>query len=471
MSAEKPSQPASLEEQNERLRGENETLRKRLDKAQADIERLRKELEEALRSLKRQAAPFSKRKPKENPKQPGRKPGSRYGARGARPIPERVNEEISVPLPTQCPCGGTTVYQATRPQYQEDIIRQTVVRRFDVAVGYCTVCGRRVQGRHPLQTSDALGAAQVQIGPEALSLSVHLNKEMGISHERVARALSLGFGLEVSRSGLCRALLRMGEKATPTYEGLKLSVRQSAVNWLDETGWRVAARLEWLWVFMSQEVTVYAILPGRGFAQAALILGEDYSGALHHDGWRPYYRFTQAYHQSCLSHLLRRCEALVQSASPSAARFPQAVMELLLRGLTLRDRYALKELSEHGLKVATGRLEAALDQLLSKRYQTQANRRLARHLRHERPWLFTFLHCDDIDATNNAAERALRPAVIARKTWGGNRSPNGAKAQQILSSILRTCQQQGKETFARIRSLLFTPVPTILDIVPQGPAP
>lgn len=110
---------------------------------------------------------------------------------------------------------------------------------------------------------------------------------------------------------------------------------------------------------------------------------------------------------------------------------------MLLRGLALRDRYAVGEISEHGLNVAAGRLEGALDRLLSKRYQSAANRRLARHLRHERPWLFTFLHCEGIDATNNAAERALRPAVIARKTWGGNRSPNGARAQQILSSILR----------------------------------
>jgi len=467
MSAEKPGQPTRVEE----LSKENESLRRKLEKAQAGNERLRKELEEALRSLKRQAAPFSKRKPKENPKQPGRKPGSSYGVRAARPIPERVDAEIAVPLPAQCQCGGATVYEQTQPQFQEDILRQTIVRRFDVEVGHCTVCGRRVQGRHRLQTSDALGAAQVQIGPEALSLSAHLNKEMGISHERAARVLSLGFGLPVSRSGLCRALMRLGEKAEPTYEKLALSVRHSLVNWLDETGWRVAAQLEWLWVFMSAEVTVYAILPGRGFAQAASILGEDYSGGLHHDGWRPYYRFTQAYHQTCLSHLLRRCEALIKSAQPTAARFPQAVMQLLLRGLVLRDRYARQEISEHGLNVATGRLEASMDRLLSKTFKAEANRRLARHLRHEQPGLFTFLHCDGIDATNNAAERALRPAVIARKTWGGNRTRNGARAQQILSSILRTCQQQGKDAFERITRVLSSKAPLVLDIVPKGPAP
>src|SRR2546422_6697731 len=146
----------------------------------------------------------------------------------------------------------------------------------------------RSQGRHPLQTSDALGAAGVQVGPQALTLAEHLNKQMGISHERAAQVLEWGYGLRVSRSALCRALTRLGKKAEPTYQELQTAVRHSLVNQLDETGWRVAAHLEWLWVCVSAEVTVYAILPGRGVGQAASILGEHYAGFLNHDGWQPY---------------------------------------------------------------------------------------------------------------------------------------------------------------------------------------
>ena len=68
---------------------------------------------------------------------------------------------------------------------------------------------------------------------------------------------------------------------------------------------------------------------------------------------------------------------------------------------------------------------------------------------HERPWLFTFLYCPGLDATNNAAERAIRGMVIARKVWGGNRTWEGARTQQILVSVLRTCWQQGKDAFTR----------------------
>src|SRR5881409_2278730 len=54
---------------------------------------------------------------------------------------------------------------------------------------HCGGCGGHVQGRHPLQTSDALGAAHVQVGPQALTLAAHMSKEMGISHERAAQVL------------------------------------------------------------------------------------------------------------------------------------------------------------------------------------------------------------------------------------------------------------------------------------------
>jgi transposase len=139
--------------------------------------------------------------------------------------------------------------------------------------------------------------------------------------------------------------------------------------------------------------------------------------------------------------------------------------------LELRDRYFQQEISVHGLKVATGRLAASMDRLLSKTYRAAANRRLAKHLRREQPWLFTFLHCPGIDATNNAAERAIRPAVIARKTWGGNRTETGAHAQQVLMSVLKTCQQQGKDSFERIVGLWRSSEPTVLDIVPGVRSP
>ena len=449
-----------------------ESLEKQLERALAENERLRKQLEEALRANKRSAAPFSKGEPKRDPSPPGRKPGPAYGSRAARPVPKRVDEQIHVPLPPRCQhCQGPIILKDTQPQYQEDIVRMTIIRRFDVEVGTCTCCGRQAQGRHPLQTSDSLRVGEVQVGPEALSMAAVLNKELGLSYERTARVLKLGYGLTWSRSGVCRALERLGNLAAPTYQQLQSALRQSPVVWLDDTGWRVAAHPQNLRVLLSEQVTVYVIEPHRGYSEAAAILGEDYAGFLIHDGARCFYGFEQAFHQSCLEHLIRRCREMIGVVSPAAAQFPRAVKSLLQQGLRLRDRHQAGNVSAHGLAVATGRLEAQLDHLLDRHFRCPENQRLARHLRHEQPHLFTFLRCPGLHATNNLAERAIRLMAMARKTWGGNRTATGAHTQQILASVLRTCWQQSKSAFDQLVKLLRSARPILLEIVPAGPSP
>src|SRR2546425_9506265 len=452
----------------ERAQQQIEKQKLDIERLQQENDRLRKELEAALRAGKRQAAPHSRGRPKANPKRPGRKSGRNYGKYACRPCPPRVDERISVPLPGQCPhCGGGVEFQRTEAQYQEEIVRRTIVRRFDIAVGCCHGCGRRVQGRHPLQTSEAVGVGGVQLGPEALALAAILNKQMGLSLGHTRQVLAYGFGLQVSCSGLYRAFARMSRRAAPTYAGLVKTTRQAPVNVPDETGWKVGGRLQWMHVAVSAQVTVYAILPGRGYEQSVVILGADYDGFLVHGGWEPYYRFAAAFHQSCLGHLLARCQKMAQIGPAAAAVFPLAVKALLQASLHLRDRYLEGEISEHGLRSATGRLEAQLDRLLEEPHGDAANRRLAQHLAHEQPYLFTFLNCPGLDATNHEAERAVRWMVIARKVWGGNRTWEGAQTQQILVSLLRTCHQQDKDPFSRIVLLLRSPGSEILDIVPS----
>ena len=456
---------ASLQRRLDRSLGENQRL-------EQEIARLQKLVEEVARKSKRNTAPFSRDNPKLNPKTAGRKSGDQYGQQATRPTPLKVDERIAVPLPPCCPhCASQVIRETTRAQYQEDIVRVTMVRRFDVEVGVCAGCGRRVQGRHALQTSDALQVGHVQIGPEALSLAALWNKEMGLSHERVVRSLQLGYGLTVSRSGICRALQRLGNLAAPTYEQLTASLRHSPMNGLDDTGWRVGGQLQNLRVIGNESVTVYRIEPHRGFAEAAAVLGADYDGFLLHDGARTWYGFLEAFHQSCLAHPIRRCRDLLKVLTGVARQFPQAVLDLLLDSLDLRNRHQQRLVSEHGLAVARGKLEARLDRLLATRLYHAANQRLARHLQHEQPHLFTFLYCPGLPATNNFVEAAIRPMVVARKTWGGNRTWNGARTQQILVSVLRTCWQQGKDAFHQLVTLLRSPQPMRLDLVPAFLSP
>ena len=468
-----------LEEENARLRECSERLRKELEEENAGLrernERLRKEnarlrgkLEAARRAGCRQAAPFAKPL-KRTPRRPGRRAGAQYGVPARRRRPAQIDEQHEAALPSGCPdCGGRVERTRTASQIQEELpVPRVVVREFQVEIGSCADCGRRVQGRHPLQTSDALGAASVQLGPQVVAWAVILNKQMGLSFGKIATLLHQQYGMRVSRSGLVHAVQRAARQAQPTYEALQQQVRNSPVVTPDETGWKVAGRLHWLWVAATPETTVYAIRRGRGFPEAADLLGADYAGVIVRDGWTPYRLFTQATHQTCLAHLLRRGRTLRDDHPDS-----QVVRELcaiLRQALLLRDRARAGTVSPHGVAVARGRLLARLDRRLDVPGPLADVRRFAAHLVNERDALFTFLLAPEtVDATNWRAEQALRPAVVTRKVCGGNRSPRGALAQEILASVIRTAQQRNLTPQSVLVPLLHDPTPIASSLL-RGP--
>src|SRR5262249_13444606 len=360
-----------------------QSLQRRVHDLQAENERLRRQLDAALRAGKRQAGPFAKGEPTPNPRKPGRKPGRDYGTKAHRqpPTPDQVDEVHEAPLPDRCPdCGGRLDPTHAAQQFQVEIPRRPIHRQFNVPVRRCRQCHRRVQGRHPLQTSDALGAAAAQLGPDAQAAVVELNKQGGLSHGKVTRCLKSLFGIPLSRGGSVHTVLRAASRCQPVYESIRQTVAQS--DWVapDETGWRVGGYPAWLHTMVSPQATAYVIDPTRSGAVAEDILGLDYDGIMIHDGWSPYDQFQDARHQQCLNHLLRRADNMAATATRGAVCFPRRVAELLRKGLDLRDRHAEREISRHGLAVACGRLENQLYELTFPPKINAANETFAQHL-------------------------------------------------------------------------------------------
>jgi transposase len=431
-------------------------LESQVEQLTVQVRQLTAQLHEALRASKRQAAPFSKGPPKADPKPPGRKAGPDYGPKAHRSIPTAPPDEIhDAPLPDTCPdCGGPTVEDETAEQYQTEIPRQPIIRRFDIHIGHCTRCQRRVQGRHPLQTSDALGAAASQLGPDAQAAIVHLNKHGGLSHGKIAYYFQATYGIPITRSGVCQAMLRAGRRAEPLYQHILASV--AAAPWIvpDETGWRVGGLGEWMLGVVTPTATIYLVSGQRGYDAARQIIPPDYAGPMIHDGFASYDKFWQAQHQQCLDHLLRRCKEMLETAVGGAARFPRQIQSLLHDALDTRDRRDAGQLSPHGLAVAVGRLERRLDRLLTWTRINADNERLAKHLDKHSDELFTFLKVPGIDATNHRAEQAMRLAATLRKIWGGNRTGPGARAQAVLMTVWATARQLGLDTFGLFADIL-----------------
>ena len=446
---------------------ENLRLRRLVDLQAERIGELEKLIEEVRRGGKRQAAPFSKGNPRATPKRSGRKPGEDYGTHSRRATPERdADQVVPVPLPALCPhCGDSDVIAVkTMAQWVEDLPEvATILTRFDISVGCCAGCGRRVQGRDRQQSSDALGAAACQVGPRALALAGWLHKSCGMPLAKIC-ALFAQFQLMVTPGGLSQAMDRMADRSFATYEALKVELAAQAVVSPDETGWRVGGRSAWLWAFAATTLTVYAICEGRGFDEATTVLPGDFKGTLCRDGWATYRKFADAAHQTCLAHLLRRTREMRESNPSEHLDVPTALSAILHDALATRALRDAGSLSGDGLESAIAALEGRVDEWLTSDATFDANRRLIKHVRKERSALFTFLRQSGVEATNWRAENAIRPAVVNRKVCGGNRSLYSAETQHILMTMFRTAYQQGADAIGIMIDLLRSPEPTIAPL-------
>lgn len=461
------------------LIAENKKLKARLVELEAKVDELQDKLKAALAQLeakgragKRQAAPFSKGKKKEKPQRPGRKKGHKPAHRAK---PDKINRVLDAPLKQSAClyCGGPLSEPRIEQQYEIDIPPvEPVVTQFNVEVAHCTRCGRQAQGRHPEQTSAGLGPAAIHFGPRVLGLTTEMKHALGVPYRKVCWVLAQAFGFSASPGGLSRAGQRLADKADPTYEQLMFSLRQQAVVCADETGWKIDGDRAWLWVFTSEQVTLYTIDPRRAGEVAERILGRDFEGVLSCDCLLSYNPLPYQ-QQKCLAHLLRRCADIADQPRPDEAlRLSRQVARLL------RAAIKLKQQKQHHppwlYHQACSRLEQAMDRLLEQAPDPDvddAARRLVKLLCKQRHRLFTFLYNDPVQPTNNAAERAIRPAVIVRKTSGGNRSNAGAKTHAIITSLWQTCQQQGLDFQSVVTELLRQPAPQAISLLSPDPTP
>jgi transposase len=431
--------------------------------AQAErIKELEAALEEARRAGKRQASPFSKGEPKQEPGRPGRKAGGAHGRHGHRMAPAGPpDQELDAPLPACCPgCGGEVEHERDAEQWQVDIGEmRPVTKRSRVGVGRCKSCGRRVQGYHPDQVSDALGAAGSGVGPTAKAWAAFLHYSLGLSWVKVQQLMAR-LGVVVTAGALCQAAERQASTGlVAVRQELVRQANSSPVVVMDETGWRVGGRSAWLWEATNVNLTVYWVAKGRGFDQACEVIDEDYAGTIVRDGWAPYRRYKRATHQTCLGHLLRRAKHLEEDLPRWAVPVPREVKVLLKEALVARDLPARKK------AVAAAVLAERLDDICQGRCSHEQVRKFVAHLAKEAPAMFTFLADEDVDATNWRGEQAIRPAVVNRKVWGGNRTERGARAQGTMMSVIRTAAQHGVDAIEYLSGRARSPDPGLVILL------
>jgi len=434
-----------------------EQQRAQLGKQQEQIETLGQEAH-------RQAAPFrvpdERRKPEGEKKRPGREKGHQ-GSYRKPPQPFEVTDTAEVPLDC-CPhCQGPVNEVEPRVQFIDDVIVLRRRLRLTTYRGICPHCGR-VHSTHPEQVSTATGAAGTHIGGRSLALAAVLNKQYGVTMRNTCGLLGL-LGLSLSPGGLSQALDRVADKLEPYMQQVREGLRKSVAVNVDETGWWVGGLPRWLWAATSLHYTIYDI-GSRASAMVTKILGDDFPGVLVSDCLSSYdpHPGTKS---KCVAHHLRAIADAIKQAPGS--EYLDKTKSLFKASIVLHD--LRKDITDYAFVVAG--VKRNLAALLDSKPLHPAEIAVQNRLLHQRPHLLTFLDIPGVEPTNNAAERALRPAVITRKVSAGNKTERGVRTFTTLKSLAVTCLQQHRsfpDLVAAAMSLGLPPPPPLV-VKPDEP--
>ena len=395
---------------------DRETLIALVLKLQAEIEALK-------RAGKRQASPFSKGTRVAKPKKPGRKPGQGPFRHREAPAPEQLSEPpIDVPVAEPaCPkCGGGWVEDHVEEASITDLpeVIRPRVRLFRVAVQRCADCGATARGRHADLAVDQRGASAHRLGPRLRATAHHLHYALGVPVRKLPEVFRLLAGVTLTQGAITQDALRKAAGAIGArYQVLCDSIRDAAFTHTDDTGWRQGGVPAWLMVFETDTATVYQVRPRHRNDEVRERIPSDYQGTMITDRGTSYdaAELAGVKQQKCLSHVQRSLSEVLESKVGRARQFATTLKQLLKQAL-------------------------ALWHLRNRRLTDRANPRLRNGLGrcHDAGALLRFLDDPLIEPTNNRAERALRPAVIARKVSHCTKNARGTRAFEAWTSILRT---------------------------------
>lgn len=432
-------------------------LTARVDALQTEIERLQ-------RSTKRPAAPFTKGTRITNPKRPGRKPGSGPFCYREIPLPEQLTTPpVDVPVMLEaCPaCGGRLEELRVDFAYTTDIpaIPRPTVTQYRVSVCRCEVCGKQVRGQPPEVAPDQYGATAHRVGDRAMAAAHGLHYGIGVPVRKVPLVLEAMQGITLTQGAITQdALRRATREIGEAYKRLRTVVPERPVVHTDDTSWRIGGAPASLMAFDTDEATVYQIRSQHRHEEVQEVIPPDYAGVMVTDRGRSYdaEAFDAVKQQKCLAHILRAISDVLQTKKGRARDFGERLKTLLQDAMELWRAYHAGEVV--AFPAEGGHLRDAITHHLRPRILSDPdNQRLlngiGRH--HDRGNLLRFLEDPRIEPTNNRSERALRPAVIARKVSQCSKNHAGAQAFAAFTSVIRTLAKQGVHSMVEGLSHLF----------------
>jgi transposase len=385
----------------------------------------------------------------QGPKRPARKSserkqGAQLGHEGvSRTLADDPDETLAV-RPDACrKCGHNltgedrVVGRAARHQVIDLPASAVVTTEHQLLKVACPACGTHTRAQLPA------GVEPGAFGPR-LRATVVMLAAMLLSRRATALVLADMFGAKLSAGSVEKILKDASTSLQQPWEAIKRAVQMGDVAHADETSWRRAGERMWLWATLSATAACFVIDKTRARAVAQDLLG-DFDGILISDRYGVYAMLDPARRQVCLAHLARNF--IAHADRDGAAGRHGARIKALLDQVMILDRHAREQ--DRRLAWHDGELRPLHDELMDaleagERGRSTELATLCSNVLDLWPALWNFTEHPDVEATNNRAERAIRHAVLWRKTSTGTQTTDGDRFVERILSIRETCRCQNR---------------------------
>lgn len=434
---------------------------KQLEAENAQLKQRIKTLEKRLQELQRrlgQNSQNSSKPPSSDPPATAlvlpRRRRKKRGARKGHPphlralMPQETVKKRIEFSPSVCPCGGTHLESTAEEPLRHQIVDlppiEPQVTEYLQPYYRCRDCGALVYQPLPEQIK------RRYFGPGLLALVGILTGSLNSSKRKALALINEVFGVPMSLGGLSACEAQISQALAEPHQQLLEHMQQQPIAHADETGWPRGNRQKgWLWTLCCTTAAVFMIQAGRGQAAAQKLLGA-FSGILHSDRWSGYNCFRN-WRQLCWAHLKRDFQGLSESKG-SMGRIGSQLFSLSKEILYLRKRVRDGTLSWGTFQSRLKPLMRRVETLLAK--GAASGRPLAgqcRRIFNQRQYLWTFVHDQRVEPTNNLAERMVRQAVLWRKGSFGTQSDRGARYAERILTACATCRLQGRSIIVYLR--------------------
>jgi len=384
--------------------------------------------------------------PKQRRKKRGAKNGHQPHLRELLP-PEKVTYRIELD-PQVCPCGSTDFEKTSEEPLRHQIVDippiEPEVIEYIQHIYRCKDCGELLYQPLPDEVK------RKHFGPGILALVGILTGVLNTSKRKALVMINEVFSVPMSLGGLSNCEAQLAETLEHPYNEAIEHIRKQDVAHADETGWRRGNRQKgWLWALCCASAAAFMVHAKRGQQAASKLLGV-FSGVLVSDRWGGYNSFS-GIRQICWAHLKRDFKA-ISEAKGAIGKTGQELYGLAKKILKLRKRVRDGTLQWRSFQNRMAPLMVRVEELLKEGASGKCKlsgkcRRIIKHREH----LWTFVYDQNVDPTNNIAERIVRQGVLWRKSSFGTQSQRGARYVERILTVCATCRLQGRSVIEYLR--------------------